>query len=161
MIILGIDPGYSRTGYAILDADKQRKPILLASGVIETPATDDFPARLLQLCTKFRGIINEHKPNEMALEELFWSKNAKTAIGVAQARGALIATAAELGLSIAEYSPTTLKMGLTGSGAAAKSQVRFMVEKILDIGPGIKRLDDEFDALALALLHTMQKGLML
>ena len=161
MIILGIDPGYSRTGYAILDADKKRKPCLRASGVIETPATDDFPARLLQLCTEFRAIINEHKPDDMALEELFWSKNAKTAIGVAQARGALIATAAELGLNVAEYSPTTLKLGLTGSGAAAKGQVRFMVEKILDIAPGSKRLDDEFDALALALLHTMQKGLML
>ncbi len=161
MIILGIDPGYSRTGYAILNADKKRKPALLASGVIETPAADDFPARLLKLCCELSDIILEHKPTEMALEELFWSKNAKTAIGVAQARGALIATAAELGLSVAEYSPTTLKLGLTGNGGAAKAQVRFMVERILDIAPGSKRLDDEFDALALALLHAMQKGLML
>ncbi len=161
MIILGIDPGYSRTGYAILNADKKRKPVLRASGVIETPAGGDFPARLLQLCTELRGIINAHKPGDMALEELFWSKNAKTAIGVAQARGALIATAAELGLGVAEYSPTMLKLGLTGNGAATKTQVRYMVEKILGIAPGSKRLDDEFDALALALLHAMQKGLML
>ena len=160
MKILGIDPGYQRTGYAVLDAFRDSKPVLAESGVFETSADDPFPTRLLQTRDALREVIGRLEPTELALEELFWSKNVKTAIAVAQARGVLMLTACEMGLEVAEYSPTVLKLGLTGSGNADKGQVKYMVEHMLKL-PEAKRLDDEYDAIALALLHAIQKGLML
>jgi crossover junction endodeoxyribonuclease RuvC len=158
--ILGIDPGYHRTGFAVLEAGKKRKPELLASGVFTTSRDDRLAERLLSIRRELKELIERHRPDEMALEELFWSKNAKTAIGVAQARGVVMVTAAELGVAVAEYSPTALKLGLTGTGRADKGQVKYMVEHMLPL-PEKKRLDDEFDAIALALLHAKEKGLML
>lgn len=160
MRILGIDPGYQRIGYAVLEAYRDRKPVLAESGVFETSAADPFPVRLVQMRDALREVIERLEPTELALEELYWSKNVKTAIAVAQARGVLMLTASELGLEVAEYSPTTLKLGLTGSGNADKGQVKYMVEQMLKL-PQAKRLDDEYDAIALALLHAIKKGLML
>lgn len=160
MIILGIDPGYHRTGFAVLEAGKQRKPELRASGVFTTSRDEGLAERLRAIRRELMELIERHRPEEMALEELFWSKNAKTAIGVAQARGVVMVTAAELGVAVAEYTPTALKLGLTGNGQADKGQVKYMVEHMLPLAEK-KRLDDEFDAIALALLHAKEKGLML
>lgn len=160
MNILGVDPGYQRTGYAVLEASRERKAVLVESGVFETSAADPFHLRLVQTRDALREVIERLEPTELALEELFWSKNVKTAIAVAQARGVLMLTASEMGLEIAEYAPTVLKLGLTGSGNADKGQVKYMVEQMLKL-PEAKRLDDEYDAIALALLHAIQKGLML
>lgn len=160
MRILGIDPGYQRTGYAVLEASRDRKPVLAESGVFETSADDPFHVRLVQTRDALREVIERLEPTELSLEQLFWSKNVKTAIAVAQARGVLMLTASEMGLEIAEYSPTALKLGLTGSGNADKGQMKYMVEHMLTL-PQAKRLDDEYDAIALALLHAIQKGLML
>ncbi len=120
MRILGIDPGYQRTGYAVLDASERDKPKLLESGVFETSAEENIPHRLLTNRQALQELIGRLQPEALALEELFWSKNVKTAMAVAQARGVVMVTALELGLTVAEYSPTTLKLGLTGSGAADK-----------------------------------------
>jgi crossover junction endodeoxyribonuclease RuvC len=158
--ILGIDPGYQRTGYAVLEASTEDKPSLVESGVFETSADEPFPQRLRQMRDAAREVIERLQPAELALEELYWSKNVKTAIAVAQARGVLMLAASELGLEVAEYSPTVLKLGLTGSGDAGKDQVKYMVEQMLKL-PEAKRLDDEYDAIALALLHAIQKGFML
>ena len=160
MKILGVDPGYQRTGYAVLEAFRDSKPVLAESGVFETSADNPFPVRLVQTRDALREVIERLEPSELALEELYWSKNVKTAIAVAQARGVLLLTATEMGLDVAEYSPTALKLGLTGNGNADKDQVKYMVEQMLKL-PEAKRLDDEYDAIALALLHAIQKGLML
>ena len=160
MRVLGIDPGYHRIGYAVLEAGKRRKPELAASGVFTTSRDEGLASRLLSIRRELVELIGRYQPEEMALEELFWSKNAKTAIGVAQARGVVMVTAAELGVVVAEYTPTALKLGLTGNGQANKGQIKYMVEHLLPL-PEKKRLDDEFDAIALALLHAKEKGLML
>jgi crossover junction endodeoxyribonuclease RuvC len=99
------------------------------------------------------------QPQALAIEELYFAKNAKTALGVAQARGVILALAAGAGLAIAEYAPSTVKSQLTGSGSADKAQVAFMVRRLVGSGnaaPDAAALDDELDAIAVALCHSMR-----
>ncbi|MDD5290150.1 MAG: crossover junction endodeoxyribonuclease RuvC [Patescibacteria group bacterium] len=149
MIILGIDPGYAITGWAILEK-KGAKLIPLDYGAIETMSGLPHAERLLILHQALQKIIKKFKPELLSVEELFFFKNLKTAIKVAEARGVILAVAAEAGLKILEITPLQIKQALVGYGRAEKKQVQQMVKVIL----GLKEIpepDDAADALAAAI----------
>jgi crossover junction endodeoxyribonuclease RuvC len=156
--ILGIDPGYDRLGVSIVTGTASR-PEYLFSSCIETDRRAQFPDRLLQISRELQKIIQEWIPDTLSIEDIFIANNQKTAIKVAEARGVCILLARSLGLQVEEYTPLQVKGTLTGFGKADKSQVSFMVGKILKLDKEFlttKRHDDELDALALALTSLFQ-----
>ncbi len=147
--ILGIDPGIGRMGWAIISQDKP-KPLLVSYGCIETTPNSPQTDRLMVLSTQLTGVIKKYKPTIVAIEKLFFSKNVKTALSVAEARGAIILSLKILGLDILEFSPQQVKQAATGQGNADK----LMVQKMIKLTFGLKQApksDDAADALALAL----------
>jgi len=146
--ILGIDPGYGRIGIAIIEKSNTEK--LIHSECFETNPKLPHPKRLLLIGDKIRAIIKEYNPNKIAIETLLWSKNKKTALQVAEARGVILLEAARNGTFVYEYNPNQIKLAITGYGKSDKKQMISMVEKLLKIKPQ-KRLDDEYDAIATAL----------
>jgi crossover junction endodeoxyribonuclease RuvC len=156
--ILGIDPGYERCGWAVVECGPFGRAIaLLASGTLRTSAQDSFPMRLHQLAAALEQLLVLWQPASMAIEELYFNRNVKTAIMVAEARGVILERAASRGLEIGEYAPTTVKSQLTGSGRADKQQVGYMVRRLTTLGPEAV-IDDEADAIAIALCHGMLRG---
>jgi|CXWL01.1.fsa_nt_gi crossover junction endodeoxyribonuclease RuvC len=145
--IIAVDPGYDRIGIAVFEGTT-----LLHSECF-VPPKGEFPDRLLALHTHLTSVIKKFKPESLALETLFFSKNQKTAIKVAEARGVIQLTAIASGVPIVEYSPQAVKIAVTGSGNAEKSAVMRMIEKLV-ILPKKKRVDDEYDAIALGIAHT-------
>lgn len=145
--VIAIDPGYDRIGIAVF-SDEQ---ILLHSECF-TPETKEFSERLLAVKKRIRELTREFAPSALALETLFFSNNRKTALKVAEARGAIVSAAAELGLTVCEYSPQEVKIAVTGNGAADKTAVITMVRRLVPLPPR-KRLDDEFDAIAVGIAH--------
>lgn len=152
MIVLGIDPGTATTGYGLLRENEDGNLSVIDYGVISTPADDPMPERLLALNRKLKEIILLHRPINGAVEKLFFQRNVKTALSVGQARGVVILTMAEVGLSISEYSPIEVKQAVTGYGGADKSQVQQMVRALLGLNE-IPQPDDAADALAIAICH--------
>jgi crossover junction endodeoxyribonuclease RuvC len=150
-VILGVDPGYGRCGWGVVEC-RGNSLHSLGCGVIETPAGRPLPGRLLQLHDELEGVIRRFTPTEAAMEELFFSKNVKTGISVGQARGVLILACIRAGLDVAEYKPVEIKLAVTGYGAAAKGQVQKMVQTLLRTGV-LAVLDDAIDALAVAICH--------
>ena len=130
MRILGVDPGFAITGYSIIDYIGN-KFHLETSGAILTEAKTSFPLRLEKINKELDNIIKMYKPDAMAIEELFFNNNAKTAINVAQARGVILITARQNNLDIYEYTPLQVKQAVTGYGRADKIQVQRMVKMIL------------------------------
>lgn len=151
MIILGIDPGYAIIGYGIIDSSKNNA--LIDYGVITTPKEDSMAIRLKSIEEGLVFLINKYKPDVVAIEELFYFKNQKTVIPVAQARGVILLTCQKLVGNIYEYTPLQIKQALTGIGRAEKNQVQFMVKSILGL-KSIPKPDDAADALAVALCHS-------
>lgn len=151
MLILGLDPGTALTGWGIVGEEKG-SPQVIAYGCIETDKKKSDVERLEETAADLRVIIEKYQPTETAIEELFFFKNLKTAIKVAQSRGVLMLTAAEAGLPVAEYTPLQVKQALTGYGRAAKRQMQEMVKNILNLKT-IPKPDDAADALAVALCH--------
>jgi crossover junction endodeoxyribonuclease RuvC len=149
MIILGIDPGYAITGWAIIEKTGS-KLIAVDYGVIETVSGLPHPERLLILHQELKKIIKKFKPELLSVEELFFFKNLKTAIKVAEARGVILSTSAESGLEIIEITPLQIKQALVGYGRADKNQVQQMVKVILNLKE-IPCPDDAADALAAAI----------
>jgi crossover junction endodeoxyribonuclease RuvC len=157
--VLGIDPGYDRCGYAVLATAAQGRQVeLVASGTLRTSRSLTLAQRLFELGQGVAQVITLHGPAEMAVEQLFYSRNAKTVIEVSQARGVILERAAAAGLHVAEYSPTVVKSQLTGSGKAEKSQVAFMASRLCGIRQSAQ-LDDEMDAIAVALCHGMRMSI--
>lgn len=156
MRILAIDPGYDRMGIAVLEGDPSR-PSLVMSDCI-TPEKGAAGLRLAAVATAAREAIHAHRPDALALETLFFSTNVKTALGVAEARGAVLAEAGAAGVPIAEYSPQQVKIAVTGSGAADKAAVARMVPRLVALPPKKRRLDDEFDAIALGICALSARG---
>lgn len=148
---LGIDPGTARLGYAVVE-EYRSQLTLIACGCVETPKSLDMPRRLLQLYGELTSIVREHQPREMAVEELFFSKNTTTIIAVGQARGVALLVAAEAGLSVAEYKPMHVKQAVHGYGLASKDQVGEMVKVLLGL-PSVPKPDDAADAAAIAICH--------
>jgi crossover junction endodeoxyribonuclease RuvC len=150
MRILAIDPGYDRLGVAIIDKVKGSKEELVFSDCIETDKETEYEERLATVGDAISTLLEEYKPDVLALETLFFSKNQTTAFKVAQVRGAALYLAQKNGLSIKEYNPQSIKVAVTGYGKSDKKQMIFMTEKLLPTGKK-KALDDEYDAIAIGL----------
>jgi crossover junction endodeoxyribonuclease RuvC len=151
MRILGIDPGIALAGFGILE--KQGVDIKAGSyGHISTQSGTPVAQRLKILYDDMVNIITEYHPDVMAVEELFFNKNVKTAIIAAQARGVIILSAVNNDVEVVEYTPLQVKQAITGYGRATKSQVQFMVKEILHLKE-IPKPDDTADALAIAICH--------
>ena len=156
MIILGIDPGLAIVGWGIIESvNGNMRPI--AYGAIRTPAHTDIEARLLTIQNDLETIIETYKPDELAIEELFFNTNITTAIAVAEARGVIICTAHKLGVKISEYTPLQVKQAVVGYGKAEKRQVIAMVTSILKLKSPPKP-DDTADAVAIAICHAQCRG---
>ena len=150
-LILGIDPGFGRMGYAVVAAAGDKLQLIFCDAII-TPVALSYPRRLQQIYEQLGEIIAQYQPVEAAIEALFFGKNVTTAIAVAQARGVAILTLAQRELSIAEYSPSAVKMAVTGYGAARKEQVGSMVRQWLHLQT-VPEPDDAADAAAIAICH--------
>ncbi len=151
MLILGVDPGSSVTGYGIVEKNSARSTHI-ASGVIRTSGNGGQPKRLCQIYRKLEEVIQEHRPSVMVVESLFHGVNSQSLMKLSQARGIVLLLGEIHGMEIFEYAPMQIKKGLTGYGNAEKEQVLFMVGKLLKL-PDLKSLD-EADALAMALYHS-------
>ena len=151
MRIVGIDPGYGTTGFALLEADRGRMQ-LVQCGVITTPPGLDFPMRLEMLYRDMTELFDTGKPQVMAFEELFFGQNVTTGIGVAQARGVILLAAAQAGAPVCEYKPMQVKQALVGYGSATKHQMMDMTKRLLRLEK-LPRPDDAADAIAIALCH--------
>ena len=151
MRILGIDPGYAIVGFGVLEAQRGQAR-LVRCGAINTPAGVPMPQRLVQIQEDLETLIHQFAPDVMAIEELFFNTNVTTGIGVAQARGVILMTAAKLGLSIYEYTPSQVKQAVVGYGKAEKRQVMEMTRRLLNL-KAVPKPDDAADAVAIALCH--------
>ena len=151
MRVLGIDPGTAIVGYSIIDY-KNNKIQLIDYGCIYTNKENSLSLRLEQVYLRVESLINLYKPDHMAIEELFFFKNQKTIISVAQARGVIILKAQLSGLDIYNYTPLQVKTGITGYGRASKKQVQEMTKIILKLSE-IPKPDDAADAIAIAINH--------
>lgn len=151
MRVLGIDPGYERLGVAILEK-KDGKNTLLFSDCLKTDKNKELSERIFELGTEVEKIIDRWSPSSLAIEKLFFTTNQKTAMGVAETKGALTYIAKAAGLSISEFTPLQIKIAITGYGKATKEQMLYMLSKLIKIEKkeSIKH-DDEFDAIAVAL----------
>lgn len=152
MIILGFDPGLATLGYGVIKTDKRTKPEMVDYGIISTPKDVNLLERLTMLEKGVKQVIETFKPDEIAIEELFFAKNVKTGIAVAHARGVTLLTCAKLCQNIYEYTPLQIKQALTGYGRAEKNQIQQMVKTMLSL-KSVPRPDDAADALAVALTH--------
>ena len=151
MTILGIDPGLATMGWGAIHYDSV-KPRLLDYGALTTPADMPMPQRLLQIQEDLETLIRQFSPEVMAIEELFFNTNVTTGIGVAQARGVILMTAAKLEVHIFEYTPSQVKQAVVGYGKAEKRQVMDMTKRILHLS-AVPKPDDAADAVAIALCH--------
>ena len=151
MRVLGIDPGIARTGWGVVEV-KSSKLKVKSYGCIETNSKTEIAQRLKKIYREILKIIESSKPDEMAIEELFFNTNAKTAFVVGQARGVIILAAGENNIPLAIYTPLQVKIAVTGYGRAEKMQIGKMVKTILSL-ESIPKLDDTTDALAVGLTH--------
>ncbi|HHY08804.1 MAG TPA: crossover junction endodeoxyribonuclease RuvC [Corynebacteriales bacterium] len=152
MIILGIDPGTAITGYGVVRRENHNQFTVLGYGAIRTPAKQRADHRLKTIYAEIRKLIIEFEPDCMAIEQLFFNKNANSALAVGQARGVAILAGSHSGLEITEYTPLQVKMAVTGYGKASKDQVGYMVRVLLGLSE-VPRPDDAADALAICLCH--------
>lgn len=152
MIILGLDPGLATMGYGVIEKQKNDNNVALDYGVVLTPKNESLPVRLAMLEEGVNKILDKYKPDEIAVEELFFVKNITTGIPVAHARGVMLLTCIKYCGKLYEYTPNQIKMSLTGYGRADKIQMQQVVTSLLHLSK-IPRPDDAADALAVALCH--------
>lgn len=151
MRILGIDPGYGITGFGLIEAQRGSSA-LITCGAITTPAGMDFSARLEIIYEDMRKLLQDTKPDAVAIEELFFGQNVTTGIGVAQSRGVILLAIRQAGLSVAQYKPMQVKQAVVGYGNATKHQVMDMTKRLLRL-QAMPKPDDAADAIAIALCH--------
>lgn len=156
IIILGVDPGVASTGYAFIE-EKDKKTEILDYGVISTSSKQNFSDRLEYIHQALTKIIKKYKPDIIAVEQLFFCKNVKTALNVGQARGVILLTAILNKLPLYEFTPLQVKQAVCGYGKADKRQVQAMVKTILGLKQ-IPKPDDAADALAIALTYLQSKS---
>ena len=149
MKILGIDPGIERVGIAVIEKTGG-KEIYLFSECFKTSAKLSHAERLANISDEISQVLSEWQPSALAIEKLFFEKNTTTAMGVAEARGVMLAECAKRGLRIYEYTPMEIKVAVTGYGKSDKTGVMHMVPKLIKL-PEKKMIDDEVDAIAVAL----------
>lgn len=150
MKILGIDPGYDRVGIAIIEKQPKTKETLVHSECFQTSSKDDFYTRLNLVGTRIAEIIEVHSPDALAIETLFITKNQKTAMKVAEARGVIIYEGTRKKIPVYEYNPLQIKIAVTGHGGSDKDQVMKMIPLLIKMDAK-KTVDDEYDAIAVAL----------
>jgi crossover junction endodeoxyribonuclease RuvC len=150
MIILGVDPGTQTTGYGLVEKDTSGIS-LIHSGIIDLKRINPIYDRIYKIFQSFIDIIYKFEPQELAIEEVFFAKNVKSALKIGHARGAVLIASVECGLRVFEYSPLEIKKAVVGYGRATKEQVRSMVRTILGIKDELGF--DEADALATAICH--------
>ena len=158
LIILGIDPGLATLGYGILSKDARGNVRAEDYGVVVTPKEERLPTRLAMLEEGINKILDAYTPDEVAVEELFFSKNVTTGIAVAHARGVALLTCIKRCGRLFEYTPMQIKQALTGYGKAEKKQIQLVTANLLRL-KGIPRPDDAADALAVALCHSFTSRL--
>jgi len=157
MFVLGIDPGLTRTGYGIIEKSGATERAV-AAGVIRTEPSHTLGQRFVELARDLREIVTEYEPAAAAIEQVFVNNNRQTAMSVARASGIALLVLSEAGLDTAEYTPSAVKMALTGSGIADKQQMQRVVAMRLGL-PGIPKPADAADALAVALCHIQHSTL--
>jgi crossover junction endodeoxyribonuclease RuvC len=153
VITIGIDPGTALLGFGVIRSNGESE--LVDYGVIETTSTSTMPDRLKFLYDSVRNLVEQFRPDVLAIEQLFFARNVTTAISVGQARGVVLLAAAQAGVSVVEYSPSEVKHAVVGYGKADKSQMQEMVRIILNLAE-TPRPDDAADALAIALCHVQR-----
>ncbi|MEE4349575.1 MAG: crossover junction endodeoxyribonuclease RuvC [Pacificimonas sp.] len=155
MIVIGLDPSLTATGWGVIHAEGSRLRHI-ASGTIKPGASLPMPARLAMLFSEVRAVLTEHRPDTAGMEEVFANRNPQSTLKLGQARGAVMAALGDSGIPCAEYAARSIKKGLTGTGSADKTQVRAMVERLL---PGAKPDSlDASDALAVAITRATMLG---
>lgn len=152
MLVLGVDPGSAITGFGLIREAGSRLEAV-EYGCIRTSPAKPIELRLKAIYNELGDIIERHRPDFFAVEELFFNKNVRTALTVGQARGVIILAGAKNGLPLHEYTPLQVKQAVVGYGRADKNQIQFMVKTILNL-PEIPKPDDVADALAVAICHT-------
>ena len=158
MIIVGFDPGIATLGYGVIRKELKKKAEVLDYGVISTPKDENLAVRLCMLERGIKQVLDKFKPDEIAVEELFFAKNVKTGIAVAHARGVLLLTVNKECGRLFEYTPLQIKQALTGYGRADKNQIQQMVKTFLGL-KAVPKPDDAADALAVALCHAQTNKL--
>ena len=151
MIILGIDPGLATLGYGVIEADNNKRR-LIQFGTLTTPAGQPMPQRLRAIFQGMNQLMDIYRPDDVAFEELFFSKNITTGMAVSAARGVALVAVVQRTDNLYEYTPMQIKQAVTGYGGADKHQVQQMVKMLLNMKE-IARPDDAADALAVALTH--------
>ena len=152
--ILGIDPGTASTGFGVVESAGQRLTAL-CGGVISTPAGHPPEQRLAAIASRLVGLLDEHRPQALAIEEVYFGRNVRSAFAVGQARGAVLAAAGGRDVPCFSYTPQAVKLAVCGSGAAGKEQVQRMVGALLSL-PAPPDSDHVADALALAICHSFR-----
>jgi crossover junction endodeoxyribonuclease RuvC len=150
MIIFGVDPGTARMGYGVVAHDGESR--LIDHGVLETPSTQEMPDRLRLLYEQVSALLQEHRPDVLSVEQLFFARNVTTAISVGQARGVVLLAASQFAIPVREFSPSEVKHAIVGYGKADKGQIQEMVRMILGLD-AIPRPDDAADAIAVAVCY--------
>ena len=156
MRIFGVDPGSARTGYGCIEphGDGHR---VVACGALSVPARLSFPEKLHRLHARLADLLATHRPDAVAVEDVFYAKNARTALKLGHVRGVLLLSASQAGVAIAEYTPTQVKRAVVGYGRAEKQQVQEMVTLLLGMSEAPTPLDVS-DALAVAVCHAYAQG---
>jgi crossover junction endodeoxyribonuclease RuvC len=156
MRVLGIDPGTATVGYGVVEgsAGSGRMARLIECGVLRTSAADSLPRRLAVIHEGLGELIARHHPDVLAVEDIFYAKNVRTTVVLGHARGVILLAGAQAGLPVAEYAPALVKKTVVGRGAALKTQVGYMVAKLLQLREA-PRPSDAADAVAVALTHLL------
>lgn len=151
--IIGIDPGYDRLGIAIIEKPISGKEQVIYSDCFQTSSEDSIYERFGKISLEIGRVLDKYKPDDMAIETLFITKNQKTAMRVAEARGVILSEAIRHGVAIYEYTPMQIKVAVTGDGTSDKDRIIKMIGLLVSL-PKKKAVDDEYDAIAAALTHS-------
>lgn len=154
MKIIGIDPGYERCGVAIIEKIPGSKETIVFSDCLRTSAKLSMPERLQMIGKMLGDIVAKYQPDAAAIEELYFGKSSTTAMKVAEARGVIQFVLASQNIPVTQYHPSAIKIAITGYGSASKDDILFMLPKLVTL-PDTKKLDDELDAVAVAITHAV------
>ena len=158
MLVLGIDPGTATTGYGVVRSDTPGLATLVECGVIRTRTRDPLPVRLREIFDGVRELIARHRPDALAVEDVFYAKNVRTTITLGHARGVILLAGEPAGLRIDEFPPAEIKKAVVGTGAASKEQVQFMLTRLLRL-KAVPQPSDAADGVAAALTYCMSARL--
>jgi len=154
VIVLGVDPGTATTGYGVVSGDGSRPPVLIECGVIRTRARDPLSERLREIHEGVVELIARHRPDAVAVEDVFYAKNVRTTVVLGHARGVVLLAGAQAKIEVHEFPPAEIKKAVVGSGGATKEQVQFMLTRLLRL-KSVPTPSDAADGVAAALTYLM------